>query len=95
MSRKLGRPLRRGESVHHRNGVRSDNRTENLELWAGNQRIVRSVATHLARRLAELDRAELAELFRSASPATLCRLHASLSLVVSERLDAGQAAGPQ
>lgn len=32
MERKLGRRLRRGEVVHHRNGVKSDNRLINLEL---------------------------------------------------------------
>lgn len=37
MEQVLGRSLDGGENVHHKNGVRNDNRPENLELWVTSQ----------------------------------------------------------
>ena len=48
MEEKIGRHLIHGENVHHKNGVKDDNRPSNLELWSrvqpSGQRVVDKIA---------------------------------------------------
>jgi hypothetical protein len=33
MSNHIGRAISKGENIHHKNGIKTDNNIENLELW--------------------------------------------------------------
>src|SRR3990167_2240705 len=50
MERTLGRKLNKGEIVHHKNGVRGDNRPENLKLYESNGKHLSDEMKRIAKR---------------------------------------------
>jgi hypothetical protein len=56
MQEVIGRTLVKGETVHHKNGIRNDNRPENLELWSEAQPYGQRVEDKVAHAIEILER---------------------------------------
>lgn len=82
MEEMIGRKLQPWETVHHKNGVRADNRPENLELWLS--------AHHAGQRVDDLI-AFIVEQYPEATRAALAG-HKQLRLVVDNTRAAAETA---
>lgn len=90
-AKKLGRKLRKGETVHHKNGRRADNRPRNLEVWTGHHGAGARLDDVVAQWLEDTPRAKVRKILlasrhaRMARPAPISGRKASSALRGADR----------